>query len=171
MKELNKSNDKIKNYEYLLNNLSIIFDKNDHILSNLSNFTAVYFDLFEKLNWCGFYFDDGKMLRLGPFQGKIACTNIDYNRGVCGKAFSKKETLIVGNVHEFEDHIACDSASNSEIVVPIIVENKAIGVFDIDSFEFNNFDESDKKYLNLVILKLFTDIINIDQLERIVKLN
>lgn len=170
MKSLEKISNKLSNYEYLLNNLENILDKNDHILSNLSNFTAIYYDMFENLNWCGFYFDNGQKLVLGPFQGKIACTNISYNRGVCGKAYTNKKTLVVDDVHKFEDHIACDSASNSEIVVPIYINDKGIGVFDIDSFNFANFDETDEKYLNLILSKLFKDIIDISDLERIVKL-
>lgn len=169
MQTLNKKNNKIENYQYLLNNLENILDKNDHLLSNLSNFTAIYYDMFENLNWCGFYFDDGNKLFLGPFQGKIACTNIAFNRGVCGKAYSTRQTLIVNDVHQFDDHIVCDSASNSEIVVPIYLNNKGIGVFDVDSFKFANFDQIDNEYLNLIINKLFTKIIDLFELERLLK--
>jgi GAF domain-containing protein len=96
------------------------------------------------LNWAGFYFFNGEELVVGPFQGKPACVRIALGRGVCGTAAEKRETLVVPNVHEFADHIACDSASNSEIVVPLVKNERLIGVLDLDSPNFNRFDEQDR---------------------------
>jgi L-methionine (R)-S-oxide reductase len=170
MKTIEKISGKEEKYIYLLNNLETFFDKNDHILSNLSNFAAVYYDTFENLNWAGFYFDNGKKLVLGPFQGKIACTNIDYNRGVCGKAFSTDQVVVVKDVHQFEGHIACDAASQSEIVVPFYKNNQKIGVFDVDSPKLENFCDVDAHYLKLIIDKFFDKIINYEDLIKICKL-
>jgi len=116
----------------------------NHWLSDLSNFSAYVFHTLPGLNWCGFYLDDGKKLVLGPFQGKPACVEIAYTRGVCGAAFTQQKTLIVPDVHEFPGHIACDSASRSEMVVPLLIDGKCLGVFDLDSPELGRFGEPDK---------------------------
>ena len=105
---------------------------------------------YEQINWAGFYLYKNDELVLGPFQGKVACTHIPMGKGVCGTSASNKKTIIVEDVHKFEGHIACDSASNSEIVVPIIYENTLIGVIDIDSFIFNRFNNEDKEILEEV---------------------
>lgn len=118
-----------------------------HWLSDLSNFSAYVFHTLPGLNWCGFYLDDGKKLVLGPFQGKPACVEIAYARGVCGAAFTQRKPLIVPDVHEFPGHIACDSASRSEMVVPLLVDGKCLGVFDLDSPELERFTKSDKEIL------------------------
>ncbi len=119
----------------------------EYEISNLANASALIYDSMEELNWAGFYIlHDGK-LRLGPFQGKIACTEIPVGKGVCGTAVKENRTLVVDNVHEFKGHIACDSASNSEIVIPIHKNGEIYGVLDIDSTSFARFSEEDRAEL------------------------
>ncbi len=116
-------------------------------LSNLANASALIYSSMDRLNWAGFYLmHDGK-LRLGPFQGKIACTEIAVGRGVCGTAVQKNETIVVKDVHEFPGHIACDGASNSEIVIPIHKNGEIYGVLDIDSPVIGRFTDEDKEEL------------------------
>ena len=114
-------------------------------LTDLANFSAFVFDQLPDLNWAGFYLDDGKTLRLGPFVGKPACTEISYQRGVCGAAFREKRALLVADVHEFPGHIACDSASRSEMVIPFTAEGECLGVFDLDSPSLDRFREADRE--------------------------
>ena len=119
-------------------------------LAMLANVAAAINMNYEQINWAGFYLYKNDELVLGPFKGKVACTHIPMCKGVCGTSASNKKTIIVEDVHKFEGHIACDSASNSEIVVPIIYENTLIGVIDIDSFIFNRFNNEDKEILEEV---------------------
>lgn len=119
-------------------------------LAMMANVAAAINMNYEQINWAGFYLYKNDELVLGPFQGKVACTHIPMGKGVCGTSASNKKTIIVEDVHKFEGHIACDSASNSEIVVPIIYENTLIGVIDIDSFIFNRFNNEDKEILEEV---------------------
>ena len=142
---------KNERYEFLLKYLESSFEGERNFIANLANASAVINENLENLNWAGFYLYDGKDLVLGPFQGKPACVRIKLGKGVCGTSAANNETLIVDNVHEFPGHIACDAASNSEIVVPIYVENRLIGVLDLDSFEYGNFDETDKIYLEKAV--------------------
>ena len=114
-------------------------------MANAGNFSALVMASLSGLNWCGFYFFDGTELVLGPFQGKPACLRIPLNRGVCGAAASRRETQLVPDVHAFPGHIACDAASRSEIVVPLIKEGVLIGVWDVDSPELNRFDADDQR--------------------------
>ena len=118
-----------------------------HTTANLANASALLFDALEGVNWAGFYFAEGDKLVLGPFQGKPACIEIPFGRGVCGTAAERDETLVVPNVHEFEGHIPCDCASNSEIVVPLHKEGRVAAVLDIDSPLFARFDENDREGL------------------------
>jgi GAF domain-containing protein len=134
-------------YSALLRQIKFLLSKDDLLLSNLSNCAAVLKQTFEKISWVGFYLFDGEKLYLGPFQGKVACTKIELGKGVCGTSALKKETIIVQDVNAFPGHIACDDGSNSEIVVPIIKEKELIGVLDLDSYQFNAFGQTDKKYL------------------------
>ena len=113
-------------------------------IANLANAAALLFWSLPAVNWAGFYLLKERELVLGPFQGKIACIRIKLGQGVCGSAAEQRQTLVVPNVHEFPGHIACDSASNSEIVVPILKNDALIGVLDIDSPEFVRFDDKDK---------------------------
>ncbi|MGQ0514707.1 GAF domain-containing protein, partial [Bacillus sp. D-CC] len=112
-----------------------------------SNASALLNQFLDRVNWVGFYVTEGNQLVLGPFQGMPACVRIPFGRGVCGVAAETKTTQLVADVHQFPGHIACDSASNSEIVVPIIKDGNVIGVLDIDSPEKNRFDEVDQRYL------------------------
>lgn len=116
-------------------------------ITKLCNASALINALIGRINWCGFYLVNDNALKLGPFQGLPACTKIEIGEGVCGLAALKRETLLVEDVHNFEGHIACDAASNSEIVIPIVKDDKLIGVLDLDSAEFGRFTELERKYL------------------------
>lgn len=115
-----------------------------HKVADLANASALLFERLDRINWAGFYLlEDGRLV-LNAFQGRPACIEIEIGRGVCGTAAEEKKTLVVPNVHEFKGHIACDSASNSEIVVPLIKDGEVFGVLDIDSPEYNRFDDCDR---------------------------
>jgi len=116
-------------------------------ITKLCNASALINALIGRINWCGFYLVKNNELILGPFQGMPACTKIEIGKGVCGTAALKKETLLIKDVHKFAGHIACDAASNSEIVIPIFNEDKLIGVLDLDSDEFGRFTEIERDYL------------------------
>ena len=116
----------------------------NHAIADLANASALLYSTLEQINWAGFYMLEGETLVLGPFQGKPACIEIPMGRGVCGAAAASGRTVLVPNVHEFEGHIACDSASNSEIVVPLFKDGRVVGVLDIDSPIYSRFDESDR---------------------------
>lgn len=128
----------------LLEQLKVLIEDCDYELSILSNVSALLNQSLEDISWVGFYLYQDDQLILGPFQGKVACTNIPIGKGVCGTTAQNKTTTIVPNVHEFAGHIACDSATNSEIVVPIFVNEKFYGVLDIDSISFDRFNEQDQ---------------------------
>lgn len=149
MKEIKKIvfETKSKFYNYLNLKLTGLICEEKDWLANLSNASALLWMLMEEINWAGFYLYKNEELVLGPFQGKPACTHIEIGKGVCGTAVETKSTQLVMDVHTFPGHIACDSQSNSEIVVPIIKEGKIIGVLDIDSPIINRFDFEDKKYI------------------------
>jgi L-methionine (R)-S-oxide reductase len=123
-------------------------------LANSANTCALLFQVLPGLNWVGFYFLQGGELVLGPFQGKVACVRIALGRGVCGTAAERRETLIVPDVQEFPGHIACDAASRSEIVVPLIERGRLLGVLDLDSPELARFDAEDRVGLNAVVALL-----------------
>lgn len=142
---------KSKLYNYLnMKVTGLVCEKNDW-LASLSNTSAIIWMLLKDINWAGFYLYKNDELILGPFQGKPACTNIALGKGVCGSAAVKLETQLVKNVHEFEGHIACDSDSKSEIVIPIIKGKRLIGVLDIDSPIYERFDEEDKQGLEKLV--------------------
>jgi GAF domain-containing protein len=119
--------------------------------ANAANLTSLIFHTLPDLNWAGFYWLRGNELVLGPFQGKPACVRIAMGKGVCGTAAVRRETIIVPNVHEFPGHIACDSASESEIVVPVIKGGRLIGVLDLDSPRLARFDTADARGLEAVV--------------------
>ena len=124
------------------------------LMANAANFSSLVFLLLDNLNWAGFYFSRGNDLVLGPFQGKPACVRIPVQpspRGVCGNAAFHRKTFVVENVHEFPGHIACDSASNSEIVIPLIVDDVVLGVPDIDSPILARFDDEDRVGLEAMV--------------------
>jgi len=140
---------KQETYQTLLPQIESLVAGETDMIAKMANVTAVLHEAFG-FWWTGFYRVEGQQLVLGPFQGPIACTRIPYGKGVCGTAWQRAETIIVPNVHEFPGHIACSSASNSEIVVPIIRNHQVIAVLDIDSTDFNAFDEVDKCYLKQI---------------------
>ncbi|WP_426111371.1 GAF domain-containing protein [Pseudomonas sp. DSP3-2-2] len=123
---------------------SLLADERDFI-ANAAQFSAFLYSQLEDLNWAGFYLNRDEELVLGPFQGQIACVRIPFGRGVCGAAAQSRETQRVQDVHEFPGHIACDSASNSELVVPLIKEGRLIGVLDLDSPSVGRFSEQDQQ--------------------------
>ncbi len=113
-------------------------------IANAANFAALVYNALPDLNWAGFYFFDGRELVVGPFQGKPACVRIALDKGVCGAAASTRQTQVVRDVHAFPGHIACDAASRSEIVVPLIIDGQLLGVFDVDSPKLARFDDEDR---------------------------
>jgi len=146
-------NNQSKEEKYVLLEVELraLISRKDALVSSMSNFTAAVQSHFGFL-WTGFYLVEGKELVLGPFQGPVACTKISFDRGVCGKAWSNKKTLIVQDVHQFPGHIACSSDSNSEIVVPLIDKaGEVLGVLDIDSIDFNSFNGIDQLWLEKII--------------------
>lgn len=139
--------DKVAMYQLMNQQLEALLKATPYTISGLANASALLWETLGDINWAGFYLiEEGKLI-LGPFQGKVACTQIQIGRGVCGTATAKDEVLLVENVHEFPGHIACDSASNSEIVLPIHRDGEVAGVLDIDSPLLARFDEEDKKGL------------------------
>ncbi len=144
----NLSDEKI--YESILPQIDSLLNAGEPLISNLSNVTAALKEAFEKISWVGFYFLKEEKLFLGSFQGKVACTVINVGNGVCGTAALTEETIIVEDVDKFPGHIACDSGSKSEIVVPLIVNGKVIGVLDLDSYSYSAFNNTDKKYLEML---------------------
>lgn len=134
----------------LLQLRSLVADERDSI-ANAANLSALLYHSLPDLNWVGFYFFKSDGLVLGPFQGQPACVRIAIGKGVCGTAANQRQTIIVPNVHDFPGHIACDSASNSEIVVPIIQVERLIGVLDLDSPSIGRFDEEDARGLNEMV--------------------
>lgn len=149
MQQIKKINTKDKKafYNYLNIKLTGLICEEPDWLANLSNASALLWLLLDEINWVGFYLYKNDELVLGPFQGKPACTHIQIGKGVCGTAAGEKKTQVVKDVHEFPGHIACDCASQSEIVVPIVHDGNLVGVLDIDSPILNRFDEEDALYL------------------------
>ncbi|OEH91805.1 GAF domain-containing protein [Bacillus solimangrovi] len=145
---------KEKNYELVINQLKALIEGETNFIANLSNASALLNQFLDRINWVGFYLMEDGELVLGPFQGLPACIRIPVGKGVCGTAVSERRTQRIANVHEFAGHIACDAATNSEIVVPIIKDNRVIGVLDIDSPEKDRFDEVDQKFLQLFVDEL-----------------
>ncbi len=134
-------------YSELSAQLDALLDGETDFIANSSQFSAFVYHTLEDVNWAGFYLYKNDELLLGPFQGKVACVHIPIGKGVCGTAASTLETQLVEDVHQFAGHIACDAASNSEVVIPIVVDGQLIGVFDIDSPKIARFREQDKKGL------------------------
>ncbi len=134
-------------YGMLTEQLKSLAEEEHGLLPVLSNASALIYWNLEDLNWAGFYLMDKGSLLLGPFQGKVACIRIAPGRGVCGTAAQRNETLVVDNVHEFPGHIACDGASNSEIVIPIHKDGEVVGVLDIDSPVPARFTDEDRQGL------------------------
>ena len=131
--------------------LASLFAGERNGLANTANMSAVLYEALPNVNWAGFYFRQGRELVLGPFQGKVACVRIAMGSGVCGTAAERRETVIVEDVHSFPGHIACDAASRSEIVVPLIQNGQLIGVLDLDSPHTGRFDTEDGAGLNAAV--------------------
>ncbi len=138
-------------YEQLLPQIASLISADDPVITNLSNFAAVIKESFTKVSWVGFYLLKNDILFLGPFQGKVACTQIKICSGVCGTAAKEKKVIVVENVNNFPEHIACDSGSKSEIVLPLIFNNNVIGVLDLDSYNFSAFNKTDEIYLTRLV--------------------
>ena len=132
---------------------AIIAGENDAI-ANMANISALLFEALDQVNWAGFYRLVDNELILGPFQGKVACIRIPVGKGVCGTAVAQASTQRIADVHQFSGHIACDAASNSEIVIPVVVNGQIIAVLDIDSVAFDRFDEQDQAGLEAIVSKL-----------------
>ena len=145
-------------YEQLASQLASLLASERDLIANAANFSALLFHSLPDLNWAGFYFVKDGELVLGPFQGKPACVRIRVGQGVCGAGASKCETVIVPNVHEFPGHIACDSSSNSEIVVPLMKRERLIGVLDLDSPLPSRFDHDDAAGLENLVRILLSSV-------------
>lgn len=141
---------KQERYEALLPQIKAVVEDEPDLIANMANVAAMLHETFG-FWWTGFYRVEGEELVLGPFQGPMACTRIKKGRGVCGTAWAEAQTQVVPDVDQFPGHIACSSASRSEIVVPIFKEGEVIAVLDIDSAQFNTFDQTDRRYLEQVV--------------------
>jgi len=144
-------------YALLVRQVTSILEGERDLTANASQFSALVYDTIADLNWAGFYFTvpskkgEGNDLLVGPFQGKPACARIPFGRGVCGTTAVKRETIVVADVHAFPGHIACDSASASEIVIPVLKDDRLIGVFDIDSPKLERFSDEDRAGLEAML--------------------
>ncbi|MCL2146659.1 MAG: GAF domain-containing protein [Synergistaceae bacterium] len=154
--EVEKYESKKELYESMNNSLISLLKESNDLVSNLSNVSALIKLFLDDINWAGFYLMKDGALTLGPFQGKPAVTKICMGQGVCGTAAEEKKTRRIDNVHECSNHIACDLASSSEIVVPIIANDKVLGVLDIDSPIIARFDEEDERGLEGIVETLLS---------------
>ena len=145
-------------YELLTKQLDALLTGEQDLIANLSNASALLNQFLEEINWVGFYLLKDNELVLGPFQGLPACVRIPIGRGVCGTAVSKKQTIVVEDVHAFPGHIACDAASKSEIVIPLIKNNEIIGVLDIDSPIEARFTQEDQVGLERFVTTLLKHV-------------
>jgi L-methionine (R)-S-oxide reductase len=143
----NYKGSKEEQYPLVISQLKALLDGEEDQIANLSNASALLNQFMEDINWVGFYLLKDEQLVLGPFQGLPACVRIPLGKGVCGTAAVNKKTERIADVHQFPGHIACDATTNSEIVVPLITNDKLVGVLDIDSPSKNRFDEMDEAFL------------------------
>ena len=143
----------MKNYGLLLNQIKSIVKSDLPFVSNLANTSAILFKM-KDVNWAGFYLFDGFKLTLGPFQGEVACTTIPIEKGECGTSARTRKTIVVDDVHHFDGHIACSTISKSEIVVPLLKEEKLVGVMDIDSPSYSRFKKEEVEFLEEVAQEL-----------------
>lgn len=137
-------------YHSLINQASSLVDGETDLIANMANVSALLYNQLSDVNWAGFYLFKDEQLVLGPFQGQPACIRIPMGKGVCGTSAQQQKTVRVEDVHQFDGHIACDAASNSEIVIPLILDGRLIGVLDIDSPIFNRFDDEDQQGLEAI---------------------
>lgn len=150
---------KTARYEEVTRALEALLEGETDALANLSNAAGLLAASLDRINWCGFYLLRGEELVLGPFQGKPACVRIALGRGVCGRAALERKTLVVPDVTQFPDHIACDPASRSEIVVPILEGDVLRGVLDVDAPEVSRFDEDDRTGLEAFVTTLVPRVV------------
>lgn len=143
----NYKGSKEEQYPLVISQLKALLDGEEDQIANLSNASALLNQFMDDINWVGFYLLKDEQLVLGPFQGLPACVRIPLGKGVCGTAAANKKTERIADVHQFPGHIACDATTNSEIVVPLITNDKLVGVLDIDSPSKNRFDEMDEAFL------------------------
>ncbi|MDR6554330.1 GAF domain-containing protein [Paenibacillus qinlingensis] len=145
-------------YTLLIGQAHALIHDEPNRIANLANASALLGQFLENINWVGFYLVDEQLeqkeLVLGPFQGMPACVRIPFGKGVCGTSAERRETILVPDVHAFPGHIACDAASQSEIVIPLVVRGELVGVLDIDSPSLNRFDEVDQRFLEQFVQKL-----------------
>ena len=144
MIDLNASGAGLDGYNLLAAQVQALFADERDFIANAAQFSAFLYNQVDDLNWAGFYLNRNEELVLGPFQGQVACVRIPFSKGVCGAAAATRQTQRVEDVHAFPGHIACDSASNSELVVPLVKEGRLIGVLDLDSPKLGRFSEADQ---------------------------
>ncbi|WP_085618129.1 MULTISPECIES: GAF domain-containing protein [unclassified Pseudomonas] len=144
MIDLNASGAGLDGYNLLAAQVQALFADERDFIANAAQFSAFLFNQVDDLNWAGFYLNRNEELVLGPFQGQVACVRIPFSKGVCGAAAATRQTQRVEDVHAFPGHIACDSASNSELVIPLVKEGRLIGVLDLDSPKLGRFSEADQ---------------------------
>lgn len=154
--QIQQSSGSLEHYQSMQQQLAALVTGEPDLIANLANISAFLYDQLADLNWLGFYITRNDELVLGPFQGKVACVRIPFGKGVCGTAASTQVIQRVADVHAFPGHIACDSASNSEIVLPIIVNGKTVAVLDIDSPVLDRFSATDEQGLSLLLPLLET---------------
>jgi L-methionine (R)-S-oxide reductase len=147
---IDKSSSREEKYKSLVPQLQALIEGESDLIANMANISAALKEVFS-FWWVGFYLVKEQELVLGPFQGPVACTRIAFGKGVCGTAWKEGKTLIVPDVDQFPGHIACSSASRSEIVIPVYKQSEIIAVLDVDSEHLNHFDQSDEKYLQQII--------------------
>lgn len=144
MIDLNASGAGLDGYNLLAAQVQALFADERDFIANAAQFSAFLYNQVDDLNWAGFYLNRNEELVLGPFQGQVACVRIPFSKGVCGAAAATRQTQRVEDVHAFPGHIACDSASNSELVIPLVKEGRLIGVLDLDSPKLGRFSEADQ---------------------------
>ncbi|SES07070.1 GAF domain-containing protein [Gracilibacillus ureilyticus] len=153
-KNLTYSENRVQNYQTVIKQLDALLHGESDTIANLANASALLNQFLEKVNWVGFYLWKDNELVLGPFQGLPACVRIKSGKGVCGTAAAEQKTQLVADVHQFPGHIACDAASQSEIVMPVMRDGELFGVLDIDSPITNRFDEIDQDHLEQFVKTL-----------------
>jgi GAF domain-containing protein len=153
-----ENNTKIRKYQESIADLDSLLENETDMILKMASINSILKNNFEYYFWVGFYIVHDNQLIIGPYQGTLGCLYISYERGICGRAARTKATQIVDDVHQDSEHIACDSLSNSEIVVPVFDSTgRLIAVFDVDSTNFSSFDATDKLYLEMLMKKHFTD--------------
>ncbi|MCO7224216.1 GAF domain-containing protein [Pleionea sp. CnH1-48] len=155
--------DKAAYYRSLVEQLKGLLSIERHPMTNMSQMASFIYHSIPQLNWAGFYLTRNEQLQLGPYHGKVACVHIPFGRGVCGWVAENKQSIKVDNVHEFDGHIACDSASNAEIVVPVMLGEQLWGVLDIDSPELNRFDAQDLEGFESLV-QAFCEVTDLEKL-------